>query len=405
MAHICDIFKSHCSNNISVLLLNKQIKESRYKMKFKTIIGQNSKIIEKKDLKDQLQKDLGSKTHLNIFLGSGCSTKAISLMGKTFKDFRDNADSNFNQCYQNFIDKHPEDKDNIESFLSWINSGILYSGSKELLDIKSHLTDFLVASVREPFNDYGFINEKSEDIKITRQNYHQFIERLAAFKSASNDRFDIINLFTTNYDLFIENTLDDLKYDYSDGFSQGLNYKFDVSEYSKRPVDTHHRFKDHWSTISPFFRVYKLHGSINWIAHRDEEKRIYIIKTPMLNQQHEALIAPTSSKYAETQGSPYSDLFRELSIQLLIPDSILLLNGFSFGDEHINDLILQALSRSDFKLIAFIDENNKATKTFINKVGGNNGAIFITDGEKEEKEHAYYFSTLVDLMKIEDDQE
>ena len=110
------------------------------------------------------------------------------------------------------------------------------------------------------------------------------------------------------------------------------------------------------------------------------------------------MIAPTSSKYAETQGSPYSDLFRELSVKLLMPNSILLLNGFSFGDEHINELISQSLSRPDFKLIAFVDEKNDVTKDFIDRVGGNSRAIFITDGDNKNSEHAYYFSTLVDLL-------
>ena len=56
------------------------------------------------------------------------------------------------------------------------------------------------------------------------------------------------------------------------------------------------------------------------------------------------------------------------------------------------------MSRPDFKLIAFVDEKNDVTKDFIDRVGGNSRAIFITDGDNKNSEHAYYFSTLVDLL-------
>lgn len=378
--------------------------EDKY-MNFKVICGKKTIQIGNEELKQKLKKDLATNTHLSVFLGSGCSTKAIPLMGTTFKKFKNEKenDTYFNDIYKRFCSKNPKDKSNIESFLSWIGSGIEFSSDSQLKDIKDKLTSELIESVKAPFDDYGLVketqDENSEEIKKTKDLYNKFVKSLSVIKSNLNDRFDIINIFTTNYDLFIERALDDLGFSYTDGFNRGLAYKFDVSEYSKRPVDTHNRFKDHWSTISPFFRVYKLHGSINWIRHQVSETKTEFIKTPNIsNKKDEVLIAPTSSKYAETQGSPYSDLFRELSVKLLMPNSILLLNGFSFGDEHINELISQSLSRPDFKLIAFVDEKNDVTKDFIDRVGGNSRAIFITDGDNKNSEHAYYFSTLVDLL-------
>lgn len=247
--------------------------EDKY-MNFKVICGKKTIQIGNEELKQKLKKDLATNTHLSVFLGSGCSTKAIPLMGTTFKKFKNEKenDTYFNDIYKRFCSKNPKDKSNIESFLSWIGSGIEFSSDSQLKDIKDKLTSELIESVKAPFDDYGLVketqDENSEEIKKTKDLYNKFVKSLSVIKSNSNDRFDIINIFTTNYDLFIERALDDLGFSYTDGFNRGLAYKFDVSEYSKRPVDTHNRFKDHWSTISPFFRVYKLHGSINWIRHQ-----------------------------------------------------------------------------------------------------------------------------------------
>src|SRR5690625_4107851 len=57
--------------------------------------------------------------NLNIFLGSGCSLRAIPLMGDTFKDLKDK---------ENWLElgEFKGDSKNIEGYLDWLNTGIRF---------------------------------------------------------------------------------------------------------------------------------------------------------------------------------------------------------------------------------------------------------------------------------------
>ena len=76
-------------------------------------------------------------------------------------------------------------------------------------------------------------------------------------------------------------------------------------------------------------------------------------------------------KHQETAQSPYSELFRELSIQLQKPNSTLVTIGYSFGDDHINNIIFQNLINQDFTLIAFADIKEKRIADIKNKYHSN----------------------------------
>ncbi len=56
-------------------------------------------------------------------------------------------------------------------------------------------------------------------------------------------------------------------YAYVDGFSNGLIPTFNPREYHRRPIHLDERFRDHYELVNPFFRLYKMHGSINWTIY------------------------------------------------------------------------------------------------------------------------------------------
>jgi len=304
-------------------------------------------------------------------------------------------------------DKNAE---NIELFLSWLGNRIAGMSEEERSlhedDVKNKLIEKLMNSVKDGYfyKDYEEGKDSKENKNETADNYVKFIELLAQAKENSGEQYDTINIFTPNYDLFIENALDESGYSYTDRFKSGLNNEFKVSEYGHRPVDVMHRYRDRWSAVSPFFRVYKLHGSLNWMRKNNSIEKRFIESRNDLDNNDDMLIAPTSSKYADTQGAPFSDLFRELSIELMKPNSVLVVNGYGFGDEHINNFIIQALGRKDFMLIAFVDGANPSTalKNFMDKVKANSGATFIYDNRGLEKKDtfplAFFFSTLIDFV-------
>jgi hypothetical protein len=70
------------------------------------------------------------------------------------------------------------------------------------------------------------------------------------------------------------------------------------------------------------------------------------------NRDYDSLVIyPTTVKKSYTLDYPYSELFRQFSSSIAQPQSVLITFGYSFSDEHINDLIYQALTIPSFTLI------------------------------------------------------
>ena len=120
------------------------------------------------------------------------------------------------------------------------------------------------------------------------------------------------------------------------------------------------------------------------------------------------MIYPTPVKQNASFGSPYSDLFREFQKKLMLNNNILITVGYSFSDEHINNLIYQALTIPAFRLIIV---GNVKTKNIEKLFELNDPRIWII-GETEdwssgslEKTPLHFFNRFVDEMLPSVDQE
>jgi len=87
-------------------------------------------------------------------------------------------------------------------------------------------------------------------------------------------------------------------------------------------------------------RLYKLHGSLSWFEHNNE----FCEEKPTEHSQRIPLIIyPSRLKYAESLRPPFEALFRRFGAA--IHDAELLVSiGYSFQDEHLNDLIFAGLN-------------------------------------------------------------
>lgn len=384
--------------------------------------GEKQEPIDAENVSKLLKEYLTANLNLSVLLGSGSSILSIPIMGKTFKAYkeslteteRDNLDKLVERYKETSIGLRDPQVENIELFLSWLSSRIEGMAKSELvsgeLQIKKDLIEKLLSSVKK-----GYYDEVNDGVTYSEEKslplYGAFISKLVSTRAIADDSHDVVNIFTPNYDLFIEKALDEIGLPYTDGFKSGLESEFNIAEYGRRIVDTTKRYRDKWSTVSPFFRVYKLHGSLNW--QRDSEgrvKKVYGIG----NGSEDLLIAPTSSKYADTQGFPFSDLFRELSVEMLKPNTVLLINGYGFGDEHINNFLVQALGRPDFTMIAFIEPTEQQL-TFVETVKNRIGALFISNAKNKDfnneqlegpenwrylDNHGHHFKSLIEFMNF-----
>ena len=201
-----------------------------------------------------------------------------------------------------------------------------------------------------------------------------------------------INVFTTNYDLFNEKALENLKINYCNGFSGFIERVFEPSIFKQRIVDEENRYKEKWNPLKRYVRLYKIHGSIDWIEKDDKIQQVQ-----EYSGKENILIYPTQAKHFETQYTPYSELFREMSIKLQSPNTTLIILGYGFSDDHINNLIAQSLTNEDFNLIILSSLKEERAKEFFNKYNDNTNIHFI-GGKNEKGESLHYFNTFLSIL-------
>ena len=201
------------------------------------------------------------------------------------------------------------------------------------------------------------------------------------------------NIFTSNYDLAFEYAFDNLGVKYIDGFS-GFHHR-----YFKPETFNYDIFYPGSTTagkvqrIEKVVRYFKLHGSISWINDNQhtpsniygiEEMPIELIKMKAKEDNDSLygnlMIYPTAVKKSYTLDLPYSELFRHFAHCISQPQSVLFTVGYSFYDEHFNDIIYQALSNPTFTLV-IIDFNGCEKSAEIKRLKDlNDPRIIIIEG-------------------------
>jgi len=146
-----------------------------------------------------------------------------------------------------------------------------------------------------------------------------------------------VQFFTANYDLLLEQALEDRRAPYFDGFVGSRQAFFDPYAMEED------RLPSRWS------RVWKLHGSINWML--DDSGNVYRASEPKPGAAR--VIHPSHLKYEESRRMPYLamvDRLRAFFTQAKPP--LLVTCGYSFRDQHINESLQQGL-RGNPKAMAF----------------------------------------------------
>ena len=179
---------------------------------------------------------------------------------------------------------------------------------------------------------------------------------LAAWVARANYHLPV-ELFTANYDLVLETALERMRVPYFDGFVGALEARFHTDLVEGLPGSDP-------ESLPPFFvRLWKLHGSVNW-ARNDEGQ---IVRLGMAVPDSDAVaIYPSDSKYEESRRVPFVVLQDRLRRALHQPETLMLITGYSFGDDHLNEQIFDAAThreRSEF--IAFC--HSKIPKTLAEK--------------------------------------
>ena len=413
-------------------------------------LDENQQIIK---LKEFINKHFVSK-NLVIFIGSGCSSGAIPLMSKTMSDILekhknvykkvkefinakdlDYLTKGLQSCkkwltddeskkvddllkeiksrngtiakflngqpneYKDLIEKHIyKSFSDIENLLNWLQSGLSFQPNnnnlKEVIrTLKSEFLKTIPALDDDKYKDNETINT-----------YNKFYQSVFKYRTELSNK---INIVTTNYDLFNEYSLESNRIVYSTGFENNLYRNFNVNSFKQRVVDDTNRYKDVWQPTSKEANLLKIHGSINWTS--DESGQL-IQKDLFKQSDEEIIIYPTMLKHRQTAQAPYSELFREFANVLQVPNTVLIVMGYGFPDEHINNIISQNLKHQDFTLIVFGNESEDNMKKFFDEFKTQDGFHLIGGDTSCDGVKAHYFNYIVDEIinyapKVESEQE
>ena len=149
-------------------------------------------------------------------------------------------------------------------------------------------------------------------------------------RMAGGYRFPPIEIFTSNYDLSVEQALESLQVPFFDGFVGSSRPFFD-----QRAIEDD-KLPDRWA------RLWKLHGSINWRYNNNTKE---ISRSTTESDGDELLIHPSHRKYDESRRMPYIVMIDRLKAFLRNGKQpvALIVVGHSFSDEHLNATLIESL--------------------------------------------------------------
>ena len=158
-----------------------------------------------------------------------------------------------------------------------------------------------------------------------------------------------LEIFTTNYDMIVEN------------YCRSRDLLYENGEMWDRTVDISSRNTELYGGARECFKIFKLHGSINWGEVKKGEIRARDIPVKPGERTiygerftKEMVIYPAREFY--TFREPFYDMFNHLRKTLVTSDECYIV-GYSFRDPDIKGLFLDAVEKNDKLKFYFIDPN------------------------------------------------
>lgn len=365
--------------------------------KYNVISGDFSKLLDVKNL--------------SFLFGAGCSsfknTKGVQLgistmipLAKSFYDdlkegekkFLDEIHVAYNaKPYSENLEKFFEAILNYRSYISQIED-IKKAGLKEnegkINSIIEKLKKFILKACTQPFE-----GDNSRVLDLYRKFYRKLIFR--------DRNLPKPNVFTTNYDVFSEKSMDSLNIHYSNGFSGVIDRYFNPSVFDYAFSESMDVSENKWQIIDHFVYLYKLHGSINWIWSESDGqlfsiKELQDVSFSTLSEFENIMIYPSHAKQNASLSSPYTDLFREFKYKLSKSNSVLIVAGYSFSDEHINNIIYQSLAKPSFRLVIL-----GRPGAFQDLIKLDDPRIWVIGGSPNKGSPIHYFSAFVNKLMPE----
>jgi len=276
------------------------------------------------------------KMRIAFLLGAGCPVSVRVPDGKPLipdirglteavhgelKNSKEHS-SNYQKIIQRFNGSDPT----VEEMLSHIRAlhEVALGGSIEGLD-RTALSNLDVAICNV------ITTKVNADLPESDTPYHQLATWIGGIH-----RTHPIEVFTTNYDLLVEQALEAHKIPYFDGFVGAKRAFFDLTSMENDLLPPR------WG------RLWKIHGSVNWWRTPNDE----VVRQEGASSNDRQMIYPSHLKYDQSRRMPYLAMLDRLRMFLVSGQAVLVTCGYSFADQHLNEVILHGL-RSNPNAICF----------------------------------------------------
>ncbi|MBU2492386.1 MAG: SIR2 family protein [Bacteroidetes bacterium] len=227
----------------------------------------------------------------------------------------------------------------LENIISSVDQKLRVIGKGVLCGINKEKLKILREQIQNEVKNFVSVHS-NKDIKLLTVD---FLHSKFATWIINASRKYPVEVFTTNYDYLFELGFESQNLPYFDGFVGSYNPFFD-------PVSVENDL-----LIPNWTRLWKLHGSLGWGYDETEKK---IIRSRQSSDDR-IVIYPSLLKYDDSRKQPYVSYIDRLSTFLKKDDGVLFISGYSFGDEHINEAIVNSLAQSkSSSVIAFIYNEN-----------------------------------------------
>ncbi|EKG4527681.1 SIR2 family protein [Escherichia coli] len=338
------------------------------------VIYQGGKIISEDDFYSHLYS-LCQLDNVGVLLGAGAS---VGCGGQTMKQvwqsFKYEHPDLLNLLLEKYllVDKTESEKDivNVEllidevtKFLSVAKTRRNEDEQKEISLILSALYKQVTRAALLTGEEFGCKNQgKKKQFKFHKELISKLISNRQPGQSAPA-------LFTTNYDLALEWAAEDLGIQLFNGFSGLHTRQFYPQNFDLAFRNVNAKGEARFGHYHAY--LYKLHGSLTW--YQDDFLMVNEISASQAYDNYikniingdgfyygQHLIYPGANKYSHTIGFVYGEMFRRFGEFLSKPQTALFINGFGFGDYHINRMVFGALLNPSFHVVIYYPELKNA---------------------------------------------
>lgn len=339
----------------------------------------------------ELKNQLSYSKKYGFFFGAGTSCALgvpnISTLTTGVENaLQDDHQTNFKKIKDDLKSTYPDKTINIEDILNQLRQIRSITGEradKSYLDISGESATELDNEICKQIYEIISKSESTVDLSNTKKFF--------AWLNMQNRDFSK-EIFTSNYDLIIEKSLEAIRTPYFDGFVGSYEPFF-----WPESID---RFVEKSDLTQNWIRLWKIHGSLSWFWKKNGDSKSHNIVrvgkiSDIANLDNELVIYPSKEKYDSSKKQPFVAYFDRFKNVLLGGERLFVFTGYSFSDQHINEIAFNSLRQNNrlFILVFFyqdseVEELYKVSSPFLNLTvfGPTKAIINGTLGEWEYKE-------------------